>query len=101
MVCLKAGPKEPPVLPGIRRLAVQVEDHPIEYADFEGIIPEGEYGAGKIEIWDNGTYESEEQTDTKIVIHLKGEKLKGRYCMVKLKDNNWLFFKLKNQILKR
>jgi len=91
-----AVPKEPPKTPGVKRLAVQVEDHPIEYADFEGIIPEGHYGAGKVEIWDRGSYILKERTDNKIVFELNGEKLKGTYVLLKFKgDKNWLFFKKK------
>ncbi len=91
-----AVPKEPPRTAGIKRLAVQVEDHPIEYADFEGIIPEGHYGAGKVEIWDRGSYVLKERTDNKIVFELNGEKLKGTYVLLKFKgDKNWLFFKKK------
>ena len=91
-----AVPKEPPKTAGIKRLAVQVEDHPIEYADFEGIIPEGHYGAGKVEIWDRGSYILKERTDNKIVFELNGEKLKGTYVLLKFKgDKNWLFFKKK------
>ena len=91
-----AVPKEPPRTAGVKRLAVQVEDHPIEYADFEGIIPEGHYGAGKVEIWDRGSYILKERTDKKIVFELNGEKLKGTYVLLKFKgDKNWLFFKKK------
>jgi DNA ligase D-like protein (predicted 3'-phosphoesterase) len=93
-----AIPKEPPESPGIRRLAVQTEDHPIEYADFEGIIPEGMYGAGKVEIWDRGTYEPIEEGEDKWVFRINGERLRGEYCLIKLKGSggkNWLFFKKK------
>jgi len=90
-----AIPKEPPTTKGIKRLAVQTEDHPIEYADFEGVIPEGEYGAGTVEIWDRGTFDIEEWTDEKIVVHIHGEKLRGRYCLIRFKkqEGGWLFFK--------
>ncbi|MEM3174058.1 MAG: DNA polymerase ligase N-terminal domain-containing protein, partial [Candidatus Bathyarchaeia archaeon] len=86
----------PPTIKGVKRLAVQTEDHPIEYADFEGIIPEGEYGAGKVEIWDRGTFDVEDWSDEKIVVHIHGEKLKGRYCLVRFKKqkDGWLFFKV-------
>ncbi|MEM2273122.1 MAG: DNA polymerase ligase N-terminal domain-containing protein [Candidatus Bathyarchaeia archaeon] len=91
-----AIPKEPPTSRGIKRLAIQTEDHPIEYADFEGIIPEGEYGAGTVEIWDRGTFDIEEWTDEKIVVYIHGEKIRGRYYLVKFKkqENSWLFFKV-------
>jgi len=93
-----AVPKKPPKTPGIKRLAVQVEDHPIEYANFEGIIPEGHYGAGKVEIWDKGSYVLKERTDNKIVFELNGEKLKGTYVLLRFKgDKNWLFFKKKGE----
>ena len=93
-----AVPKEPPKTPGIKRLAVQVEDHPIEYANFEGIIPEGHYGAGKVEIWDKGSYILKERTGNKIVFKLNGEKLKGTYVLLRFKgDKNWLFFKKKGE----
>ena len=97
-----AVPKEPPKEEGIKRLAVQTEDHPLGYEDFEGVIPEGQYGAGKVETWDKGDYIPLEVTASKWVIEIRGEKLRGRYCLIKLKaknskDNNWLFFKLKNQ----
>jgi len=95
-----AIPKEPPLEEGTRRLAVEVEDHPLDYANFKGTIPEGEYGAGRVEIWDKGSYVPQEITASKRIIDLKGLKLRGLYCLIKLKpaekgDKNWLFFKLK------
>jgi DNA ligase D-like protein (predicted 3'-phosphoesterase) len=91
-----AVPKEPPVLFGVRRLAVQVEDHPVAYATFEGTIPEGEYGAGSVEIWDKGTYKMVDRKEDKLVVEIKGEKLRGPYVLVRLKDKkNWLLFKKK------
>lgn len=80
-----------------QRLAVQVPDHAIEYAGFEGTIPEGTYGAGVVTIWDHGTFELESKKPNKIVVNIKGKKLKGRYCLLhfKPKEKNWLFFKIK------
>ena len=90
-----AVPKEPPTQPGIRRLAVEVEDHPLSYIDFEGVIEEGQYGAGKVNVWDKGNYTLESRKSDKIVFELKGGKLKGRYTLVHFSDKpeNWLFFK--------
>jgi len=91
-----AVPKEPPTSPGIRRLVVQVEDHPLDYANFEGTIPEGEYGAGEVEIWDKGTYKLIDRKENKLVININGSKLRGTYVLVRFKaDKNWLFFKKK------
>lgn len=94
-----AVPKEPPKKEGIKRLAIMVEDHPLEYAKFKGTIPEGHYGAGTVEIWDNGTYELKEKDDKKIEFKLNGKKMKGNYVLVKTKYGNkpeksWLFFKV-------
>jgi DNA ligase D-like protein (predicted 3'-phosphoesterase) len=91
-----AIPKEPPIDPGVKRLAVQVEDHPLSYAGFEGIIPEGEYGAGTVEIWDSGTYTIIEEKEDKLIVEIDSEKLAGTYVLIRLKDKkNWLFFKKK------
>jgi len=68
-----AVPKEPPTRPGVRRLAVQVEDHDLDYIGFEGTIPEGEYGAGTVKIWDKGTYELESMKPDKLVFELEDE----------------------------
>jgi bifunctional non-homologous end joining protein LigD len=91
-----AIPKEPPLAIGVRRLAVQVEDHPIEYAKFEGTIPEGEYGAGSVEIWDKGTFKLIDRKEDKLIIDIHGNRLKGAYVLVRFKEQkNWLFFKKK------
>jgi bifunctional non-homologous end joining protein LigD len=90
-----AVPKGPPEERGIRRLAVQTEDHPVEYADFQGSIPEGEYGGGTISLWDRGTYETEKWREGEIIVRLRGSKLVDRYCMISLKgqSGNWLLFR--------
>ncbi|HEY9048009.1 MAG TPA: DNA ligase D [Ohtaekwangia sp.] len=105
-----AIPKGPSMNPADKRLAMMVEDHPLEYGKFEGEIPEGNYGAGSVEIWDNGTYEPENIADRddyesemrkglkkgslKFVMH--GKKLKGSFALVRLKsakENSWLLIK--------
>ena len=93
-----AVPKEPPEKEGIRRLAIQTEDHPVEYADFEGTIPEGMYGAGTVKIWDKGEFILEEEKQDRLLFELKGRKLIGRYALIKTKfkgKDSWLFFKRK------
>ena len=91
-----AIPKEPPTESVLKRLAVQVEDHPVEYASFEGSIPEGEYGAGTVEIWDKGTYKLIDQKEDKLIVEIEGTKLNGAYVLIRLKDKkNWLLFKKK------
>lgn len=92
-----AIPKEPPQKYGVKRLAVQVEDHPLEYATFHGLIPEGVYGAGSVEIWDRGTYQLLNRTEDKIEIIIYGEKLRGAHALIRTRwkdeERNWLFFK--------
>ena len=94
-----AVPKEPPKTKGVKRLAIHVEDHPLEYAKFKGTIPEGHYGAGKVEIWDKGNYELIDEDPKKIEIEMKGKKLKGKYVLIKTNygakpEKSWLFFKV-------
>jgi bifunctional non-homologous end joining protein LigD len=102
--------KEPPTEPGVKRLAVHVEDHPYEYKDFEGVIPEGEYGAGSVEIWDSGTYvpllEGEPDRSVSeaidrgaLKIRIDGRRLKGDYVLFNFdkKGKDWFFFKMKSR----
>jgi bifunctional non-homologous end joining protein LigD len=93
-----AVPKGVPLEPGQRALAVHVEDHPLEYATFEGEIPKGEYGAGSVEIWDNGTYELlEEKKNGGLTVRLHGKRLDGIWTLVPAKldgkEKNWLLLK--------
>src|SRR3984885_4496665 len=84
-----AVPKGPSLDPTVKSLAVQVEDHPIEYATFEGTIPEGEYGGGTVMVWDRGIWEPEEDADEgfktgKLKFTLHGEKLHGSWALVRM-----------------
>jgi len=91
-----AVPKEPPAEKGLKRLAIQVEDHPIEYGDFEGTIPIGSYGAGTVVIWDRGEFVLEERSNNKLTFELRGKKLSGVYTLIhvpNLGENSWLFFR--------
>ncbi|MDD5427719.1 MAG: DNA polymerase ligase N-terminal domain-containing protein [Candidatus Omnitrophica bacterium] len=95
-----AVPKLPPKKAGLKRLAIEVEDHPLSYSDFEGEIREGSYGAGKVTIWDKGSYDIESRHKTKIVFNLHGKELDGRYTLVRMGANKqgkgqWLLFKTK------
>lgn len=94
-----AVPKGPSLDPRVKRLAMQTEDHPIEYNQFEGVIPEGEYGAGTVMIWDRGTW----QPEVKDIDHalargdfkftLKGKKLRGSWVLVRTRERQWLLIK--------
>lgn len=93
-----AVPKEPPQETGIKRLAIQTEDHPVEYADFEGTIPEGMYGAGSVRIWDRGEFIPEKINGKEMLFELRGGRLSGKYALIKTKfkgKESWLFFKRK------
>lgn len=76
-----AVPKGPPPTPGVQRLAVHTEDHPLEYAEFSGRIPDGEYGAGRMTIWDAGTYETLKWTDREVSVILRGERIAGKHVL--------------------
>jgi bifunctional non-homologous end joining protein LigD len=88
-----------PDQPGDRRLAIATEDHPIGYADFEGTIPDGEYGAGTVTVWDRGVYETLVWEDEKIEVVLAGEKLQGRYALVRFPkggETAWLIVRARD-----
>ena len=97
-----AVPKGPTLDPGVRRQAIHVEDHPLEYFDFEGVIPQRSYGAGDVIVWDWGTFEAEETDDPgtavragELKLRLRGEKLRGRFTLVKIRsrdpsEDSWL-----------
>jgi bifunctional non-homologous end joining protein LigD len=89
--------KGPPEEPGLRRLAVEVEDHPIDYITFEGTIPKGEYGAGTVKIWDKGSFKLKRRTNDIYEFWLKGKRLNGKYALVRFKERNWLLLKTKSE----
>ncbi|HTK88455.1 MAG TPA: DNA polymerase ligase N-terminal domain-containing protein [Nitrospiraceae bacterium] len=95
-----AIPKGPSLDPAVKRLAMAVEDHPVDYSSFEGIIPEGEYGGGTVMVWDRGTYAVEgandiatalDKGDLKLTLH--GTKLKGSWVLVRTRNRQWLLIK--------
>ncbi|MFF7645647.1 DNA polymerase ligase N-terminal domain-containing protein [Streptomyces canus] len=99
-------PKGPSDLPKDKRLAVPTEDHPLEYEDFEGVIPEGEYGGGTVIVWDHGTYEplshdrqgrpvdfAESLERGHATFRLHGTKLRGQYALTRFREDNWLLVK--------
>src|SRR5205814_8598053 len=97
-----AVPKGVPLEPGQRALAVHVEDHPLDYATFEGEIPKGQYGAGTVEIWDNGTYELvEEKRDGGLTVRLQGKRLEGTWTLVPAHldgdPKNWLLLRKRDE----
>jgi len=95
-----AVPKEPSMDPSVKRLAIMVEDHPYAYKDFEGTIPSG-YGAGTVSIWDKGTYSADDlpkgikKGAFRFTLH--GKKLKGTFSLIRLKKNQWLLIKHKEE----
>jgi bifunctional non-homologous end joining protein LigD len=101
-----AVPKNLPDTPAVNHLAVHTEDHPLEYATFEGDIPKGEYGGGKVIIWDSGTYEAEKFRDNapdgpekggEVIVTLHGQRISGRYALIQTNGNQWLAHRMKEQ----
>ena len=88
-----AVPKGIPLVKGIPRLAVEVEDHPLSYIDFEGEIPPGNYGAGTVSIWDHGRYALATRTPDKIVLVVLGRRLSGGYKLKRTSGKQWLLLK--------
>lgn len=89
-----AVPKGVPEKKMVKRLAIQVEDHELDYIDFEGTIAKGEYGAGTVKIWDSGTYALDSESGKTVVVDLNGKRLNGKYSLVHLKDKQWLIIKM-------
>lgn len=90
-------PKGVPLEPGVRRLAIRVEDHPLDYIAFAGQIPEGQYGAGTVEIWDKGEFELSRDESDRLEFTLKGERLSGDYVLIHTDGKNWLLIKRKQR----
>jgi bifunctional non-homologous end joining protein LigD len=89
-----ALPRGIPEDPRRDRLAVHTEDHPLDYLDFEGEIPKGEYGAGEVTIWDRGTYEAEKFEAEKVIVRLAGERARGRYAIFRTRGDDWLIHRM-------
>jgi bifunctional non-homologous end joining protein LigD len=89
-----AVPKGVPPDPKVNNLAVHVEDHPLEYADFEGTIAEGEYGGGEVTIWDRGTYDTEKWSDREVKVVLHGERVQGRFVLFQTGGKNWMIHRM-------
>ncbi len=101
-----AVPKNLPDTPSVNHLAVHTEDHPLEYLTFEATIPRGEYGAGRMIVWDTGTYETEKFRDNspdgpekggEVIVTLHGKKIDGRYALIQTDGKNWLAHRMKEQ----
>jgi bifunctional non-homologous end joining protein LigD len=94
-----AVPKGPSLDPAVKRLAMQVEDHPLDYATFEGVIPEGEYGGGTVMVWDIGTWEPLEGSfrSGAIKFSVRGKKLKGAWRLVRTRGRQWLLMKSRDR----
>jgi bifunctional non-homologous end joining protein LigD len=100
-----AIPKNLPETTSVNHLAVHTEDHPLEYGTFEGSIPRGEYGAGKVVIWDSGTYDTEKFIDSpekgaengEVIVNLHGSKVSGRYALIQTSGDQWLAHRMKDQ----
>jgi DNA ligase D-like protein (predicted ligase)/DNA ligase D-like protein (predicted polymerase)/DNA ligase D-like protein (predicted 3'-phosphoesterase) len=92
-----AVPKNLPETTAANHLAVHTEDHPLEYGSFEGTIPKGEYGGGKVIIWDAGTYETEKFNDDEVIVTLHGQRISGRYALIQTEGNQWLAHRMKDQ----
>ncbi|MBF6349542.1 MULTISPECIES: ATP-dependent DNA ligase [Nocardia] len=92
-----AVPKGPPESTRQNRLAVHTEDHPLEYLDFHGTIPAGEYGAGEMSVWDTGTYRAEKWRDDEVIVVFRGERLNGRYALIRTEGDQWLMHLMKDQ----
>ena len=109
-----AVPKGPSTDPAVKRYAVRVPDHALEYIDFEGVIPEGHYGAGPVMVWDNGTFKNIKKKNGKLVpikkcledgaltIFFEGKKIKGAYALIRTSpQKNWLLIKVKDEYAKK
>src|ERR1700693_1743777 len=92
-----AVPKNLPDTPSVNHLAVHTEDHPLEYLTFEATIPKGEYGAGKIVVWDTGTYDDEKFRAREVIITLHGQRISGRYALIQTDGDQWLAHRMKDQ----